>query len=108
MNKKDNLYSRVHELLKQYPQTRNSDKNLYLTYWVKYQRELVEKVGDDWRIKDPSLFSVLKLQDPNEISRMRRKIQEKGEYLPTLESVRKARRISEDEWKTYMLDQGVN
>jgi hypothetical protein len=36
------------------------------------------------------------------ISRIRRKIQEDGKYLPTNSDVRKKRRIKEEEWREFL------
>lgn len=95
---------KVEKLLKEYPECRSSDKRLWITYLVMYHN-----LREDMRNKPELAFEsfVLTMMDKNtpsfeSVSRSRRKIQERGDYLPP-ESVKKARKVLEDATKVWSL-----
>lgn len=63
---------RVELLLKNYPETRNSDKELIITF--------MDKLGANFT---PEQIEIIKLVSFESITRCRRKFQEKGMYLAT-------------------------
>lgn len=79
----------VAKILKDYPETRNSDKLLILKYW-----ELVDKLPMDNIDKFREAF-VKKSTNTESIRRARQLIQEEGKFLPTDKHVIEKRRRKE-------------
>jgi len=78
---------RVRWLLEKHPQARNSDIYLIILYWRKFDGLPL------WFPKN-YIFGDEKVTSPASIVRARRKIQERGELLPTdPEILRKRRRL---------------
>lgn len=63
----------VERALKEYPQTRGSDRHLIIAVWH-YQ-------NPDWKY-DPVAWILTEAMSPETITRWRRKLQEQGRYLP--------------------------
>ena len=78
-----NTETAIRYLLAHYPDARSSDKLLMLLYW-----EIVDKIPIPKEFRTAFLR---KATPPETIRRMRQKIQEQGDYLPSPE-VQEARR----------------
>ncbi len=74
------LKEKVRFVLKKYPETRNCDLVLTKMVWLEWYREFL--VGEALPLRNLKLVA-----REDHISRIRRKIQEYGEFLPTIESV---------------------
>lgn len=97
-----NIRKNVEQILQDYPQTRNSDRLLYVTYW---------KVIDDLPIDNETsarnfakLF-VKKSTNSESIRRARQLIQQEGLFLPTDEKVIKARHKKQIQMKDAILNE---
>jgi len=95
------LQDKVEVVLRDYPETRNSDLKLTVQMWKNYFPEYVHSNihGEEYIMIDD--FTTL-LPREDFVSRCRRKVQEKGLYLPTLWTIAKKRQINEDVWKKAM------
>ncbi len=96
-----NIRKNVEQILQDYPQTRNSDRLLYVTYW---------KVIDDLPIdhetsarKFANLF-IKNSTNSESIRRARQLIQQEGLFLPTDDSVIKARHKKQITMKDAILN----
>jgi hypothetical protein len=81
--------ARVTEILKRFPSTRNSDAELYARYYERYYGKaiILMSVKEFFR-----LLRTKEIDDPDNIRRMRAKVQNKQVlYLPTDPDVRKIR-----------------
>lgn len=78
VNKK--VTSRVSRILEDYPETRNSDRKLYLTY-LKDFHQLREHIDTKGFLGLVEVFMNAETPPMESISRARRKIQEQGFYL---------------------------
>jgi len=85
----------VRYILYSYPETRNNDKLLILLYW-----ELVDGIKIPAELHNTLL---LKATPPELITRVRRRIQEEGDYLPK-QKVHEARHKLEETFKKTLLD----
>jgi len=75
----------VRHVLFEQPETRNCDKELMIGVWKAfYKRFLYE---DQW----VSLAHITELPGLDSIARIRRKVQEAGDYLPTDEKIARRR-----------------
>ncbi|MEA3272246.1 MAG: hypothetical protein U9P90_01095 [Patescibacteria group bacterium] len=103
----DNLkhtQSKVYHCLEKHPQTRNSDKNLYLA--------IVYEFYNDKLFKDPENGLSLPLERIHDlptfesVRRMRQKIQSnkdgKGKFPPTSEAIRQKRKWTEEAYRSYL------
>jgi hypothetical protein len=89
------LMEKVRGVLKDIPETRNSDKLLTVKLWQRYHRELIVE-GTNL----VALSNILLLPSEDAISRCRREIQhDDKQYPPTSEDVAKARGWNIEEWK---------
>jgi hypothetical protein len=92
---KQTLKQKVEAVLSENPKTRDCDITLTIEIWRKYYDQLI----NDDKIQLESLHT---LPREDHISRIRRKFQEGGHYMPTnIEIVRK-RKLSEELWKNAM------
>lgn len=94
------LMDKTKQVLKLYPDARNSDKFLCLALWKEFHRDKIE-IGSDGR-GFVYMRDILKLPSEDHIARCRRKIQEGGEFLPTDWEVARKRGINEETWRSYM------
>jgi len=98
------LTEKVERVLRQFPETRNSDALLTIQIWKTYNdSQLI--TWKDWISKYIKLETVLDLPREDTVKRVRAKLQnEKGLYLPTSIEVRKKRRINEESWHNWSMD----
>jgi hypothetical protein len=99
---KTKLRDMVESVLKDVEKSRNSDILLTIEIWKRYYPDhvLTTSKGINTGLFLESLY-VLPRED--NVKRIRAKIQnEENKYLPTMESVRKKRKISEDAWYDYL------
>lgn len=80
------LKEKVEVLLRDFPQSRNCDKQLVLKYWENYDNI---PMGDINSFKNGFLKSSTSMES---ITRARRLLQEEGKYLPTDKTVLGRRR----------------
>ena len=96
------------EILEKNEKARNNDGTLYAHYLKEYVHEFIRKDenGDEYvRLKD--LQHIWCKANPYNVIRTRQKIQSPDglfKFLPTLPSIRKARKISEHDWYNYSLN----
>lgn len=94
------LESQVRHILRSYPETRNSDLKLQAQLVYDFYPALEQPIYD-WREIVHAMSHVPSL---DHIARVRRKVVEKyHDYYPTDPKVAKARKVSEDTWKAYMM-----
>lgn len=95
MNVKKNVKRNVEALLRDYPDTRNDDKLLTITYWKVYDN--VDMSSEE------NFYSSFMHQSTSteSIRRARQMIQEDGKYMPTDEVVAKRR------WKQVQMKEAV-
>ena len=79
---KGKLQNEIKQILRDYDYTRNDDRRLYIEYIKCFRSDLI--YGSCYI----SLDSILDLPSYDTISRIRRQIQHKKEYLPTSEEVK--------------------
>ena len=86
--------------MSEHPKTRDSDQVLTAHYWHVHERRfLVKDLDGNWCMP---LKNLKHATTQESIKRVRALIQnERGELLPQSKVVRKARRISEDEWRDF-------
>lgn len=97
------IIDKVKKILSEFESTRNSDDDLVAKYWWTYYNGALfwdDKHG--WSLPLNNLPKVLKYDS---ITRARRTVQENGEYIPTLESVIRKRRLNE---KKMRLTKNIN
>ncbi len=92
-----NLTPKGERILREFPETRNSDIALTIELWKEFHPDLIE----DWKIDINLLFT---LPRADNISRCRRLLNEKGLFLPTDPDVLKARRIKRKGISAWVLD----
>lgn len=79
------LKDKVKVILRNYPDTRNSDKLLVEQYWKTWDKDsIASNEYGDWVL----LSNLIKMTNPNTIIRARQKINEEGEFLATEEIVK--------------------
>lgn len=83
------VHGKVEMILEKYPQTRDSDKLLWLGYLVLFH-DLKTLLGDDSYAKFRDLLLSENTPSMESIRRTRQKIQEEGKYLGT-ERIKKLR-----------------
>ena len=79
----------VEQILKEYPETRNSDIDLTLTYWWVFNKDKFVQISGAYWIRAQDIRD---LPREDQLSRVRRQIQEEGKYPATDEKVAKKRR----------------
>lgn len=89
---KDKVKKMVESVLRSCPESRNSDKTLFIELLKTYYQEKV--VGNVVRLDE-----LYELPNYDGVSRWRRKFQEGGEYPPTSWEVAKGRGWEEVDWK---------
>lgn len=95
------LKKQVTDILRDVPESRNSDITLMIEIWKKFFPQFIKKGASGehgiW------LQDLYKLPREDNVKRLRAHTQNvEGKYLPTLWSVAKQRKIKEVEWKDYM------
>lgn len=103
------LTKKMRIILNDWPQTRNDDRILATKlYQVCYPQFVgfvyVYREMKTYKIPNIALSNLHKVPSGESIARCRRKIQEGGEYLPTIQSVAERRGIEEAQWRAYMLN----
>ena len=88
-------------VLRDIPETRNSDITLTIEIWKKFFSHYLIV-----RESDKEIFVKLKhlylMPREDNVKRIRAKINEEGKYLPTDEKVAKQRKLNMDEWHKAM------
>ena len=84
-----NIEPLVEEMLKDFPETRSSDKQLFLHIWRKEGLKLE---------LDQINWFLTKCSSPESCRRTRQKFQHEGKYLPS-EKVQKARKVKAEEMR---------
>jgi len=92
MTEPKKIQPRVERILKNYPETRGSDKLLQIKYLNQYQNTNFSQEQIQALLKAPSLES---------IRRSRQKIQEAGKYLPSSDVILRRRKL-EDKYRVEM------
>lgn len=91
----------VGNILKNYPETRNSDITLMIKLWEVYFPSRVRK-GQNGQL-GVYLCDLYELPREDNIKRIRAHFQnDMTLYLPTDQAVVKQRRINEEKWREYM------
>jgi len=88
---KKQIKNKVREILEVYPETRDSDKLLYLKYF--------DQIG--LHLTDSQKELILTIPAFETLRRYRQKFQELGQYKAT-EGIRHKRKQAEKEWKAEM------
>lgn len=102
--KKTHLKEKILKVLKEVPITRNCDIKLTVALWRKYYPNHLKFRQEDQQ-EYVSLRSLFDLPREDHIKRIRAVIQNiEHKYLPTDPSVRKKRKISEEEWRKASLN----
>ena len=95
-----NLKKKVYHCLTKYQECRNSDKKLINAVYYEFHNSKLFKSDDNqWAIK---LVDMYELPNPAHIIRWRQKFNENGQFMPTEESVIKARKLEEVKWREEM------
>lgn len=98
------LRTQIIAILRQYPQSRNSDQWLTLKLWCVYFPSRIKE--DAQKKKFVYLRDVLDLPREDHVKRIRAIIQnEEKRFLPTTLEVARQRQISEMEWRAYIQKQ---
>ena len=92
------LKGKVEYVLQQFPPTRNNDMALTLRLWAQFYSHLMVRETPHGSQLEPtewtvSLRTIMQLPREDQVSRIRRKFQEEGLYLPTDPEVLKKRRL---------------
>ena len=101
------LREKVLAVLEAVPESRNSDQYLTLCIWNRYYPGLLTEVElpTGQKAKAVLLRNVMELPREDNVKRIRAKIQnEEGKFLPTSWEVAKQRKINEETWKAYCLN----
>lgn len=89
----------VEVVLRNEPETRNSDVLLTRRIWERYYPQ---RIVDTPRGPAVLLESLMDLPREDNIKRIRAKFNEKGKYYPTDWKVAQARGIQENEWRSVL------
>lgn len=87
----------VRQLLSDYPETRDSDKMLWLAYLVRHHG-LRRIIGDDAYFEMKRIILNKKTPTMESITRARRKIQENGEFIGKHRSTRMGESVRVSDW----------
>lgn len=91
------LNTMVEEILRNIPETRNSDITLMIEIWKRYFTQKIKKgsTGEEgiW------LRDLYELPREDAVKRVRASFNHEGKYFPTEWKVAKHRGINEDEWR---------
>jgi hypothetical protein len=95
------LQNKVEHILKNFPETRDSDIKLTnLIWWKFYEDYLFEDKNGDIAIRLLDIYAVPKQDN---VKRIRAKLQnQKHLYLPLDPSIRKKRNILKEDWRRYL------
>jgi len=92
--------AKVRIILRDYPETRNSDTALVARFIHTYLKQFVTQSVDGYAAVELRKF--MHLPPINSITRARRIIQnDDGEFLPTIKAVREKRRIKEEDYRNW-------
>ncbi|WP_457635822.1 hypothetical protein [Persephonella sp.] len=92
-----NLKNKVEKILKEFPETRNSDISLTIQIWRTFYPEFLEtdKLGRELVCLD----ALFELPREDIVKRYRAKFNEEGLYLPTDEEVLRQRHLKEKQFR---------
>jgi hypothetical protein len=91
------LKNKIEYILREYPETRNSDVSLTCMLWWHYYRSYLIKSGEEYLL---NLKYLKRVPSQDAIRRIRAKIQnEERKFLPTNLEVAKQRHWQEEEWR---------
>lgn len=109
MSRQKHLKEKILYVLRKYPISRNSDKLLTVLIWKSYYSHHLYLAKDGHYYLNIDKYVDVDMPNQDDVKRIRAVIQNKeNSYLPTSEGVRKQRRISEDNWRTWALsDRGI-
>jgi hypothetical protein len=101
--RRNELKNQILNILREIPETRNSDITLSIELWKRYHPEYIKKNNTGelgiW-LKD-----LYNLPSQDNVKRIRALVQnEEGKFLPTSWEVAKQRKIKEEEWLNYIRD----
>lgn len=101
-----NLKKQVLEILKKYPESRDSDAWLTIKLWCEfYPQFIIRDKNEHGELLPPriELREILKLPKEDQCTRIQAIIQnEERRYLPTTWEVARKRKIAEGEWREYI------
>jgi hypothetical protein len=104
--KKGILKRQVEKILFKNPESRNSDITLMTELWKEFYPEKVRKTqSGEFGVYFQDLH---KLPTQDNIKRQRALLNAQGKYLPTDLNVRRARKISEEKWRIYCVNNKNN
>jgi len=98
--KKNNVTDMVEKILRNVPESRNSDIRLTIEIWKYFFPEIMKK-GNSGNI-GIWLEDMFNLPQQDSIKRARAAFNAEGKYFPTDWEVAKARGIKEDEWRVTL------
>lgn len=105
MSRKDSLRDRVYLVLQNSEDSRNSDVILWLKVLDLSGYRTKKMIDTDGSSKVVIPLEGLSIKQ-SDVQRIRAMIQnKKHQFLPTYEEVRKARKISEEEWEGWIRNQ---
>jgi hypothetical protein len=96
---RNTLKNQIESVLRENPETRNSDISLTIEIWKKYYPHLIVrgKISGENAVYLKDIFA---LPREDHVKRIRATFQnEEHKYLPTNSGVRKQRKISEEIWR---------
>ncbi len=101
------LTAQIENILKTYPDTRNSDITLTLYVWMFGYSHLIGGMWDaqeapSYRGATVELKHLFELPREDNVKRIRAKFNAQGLYWPTDLKIAKARGIQEDKWREFM------
>lgn len=98
--KKGELKNMVEDVLKRFPETRNSDIELTIRIWKEY---FPSRIFEHRGRESAHLIDLFDLPREDNIKRIRAVIQNvQGRYLPTVWEVAKKRGMKEQEWRNFI------
>lgn len=96
----DKLYEKVLEILKDNPESRNSDIRLTMDVWIRYHDSRLFEHDEKRAVYLKDLYD---LPREDHVKRIRAKIQnDEKKYPPTQWEIAKRRGFLEDEWRVLM------
>jgi len=97
---KNQLKNQILVMLREFPDTRNSDIKLMIHLWNRYYPAHIKNTSGGQGIFLSSLYT---LPTQESIKRIRAVVQnDEHKYLPSDSKVRKQRRIKEEEWREWI------
>lgn len=99
------LKGKVEHVLKKTPRTRDSDTMLTAYVWYEFYKDSIVYIYNAKNGREEPcvrMKDLLTLPREDAISRVRRKFQEDGLYLPTSKKVALKRKINEEVWRQWV------